>query len=411
MMKYLILGASASGINGAHELRNLDKNAEITLVSTDDKIYSRCMLHYFIGEKRTEESLNFKSKNFFLDNNIKWITNVEAIGIDVDKKMVKLSNGQTESYDKLLLATGACGCIPAIANLQEANNIVGVRTLDDCYKIKSLAKKYKRAVVVGAGLIGMDILSGLLHYNLDKLAVVDVAPFLISKQLDEHTAGVYQKKLTENNVEQHYSVKVTKINVDKNNNPVSVELDNGKTLDADFIIVTIGIKPNTDYLLQSPIKLNEQCGVVIDDFGRTNIEDIYAAGDITATTAIWSAAVKQAIIAANNMTGNVIDIDNFFNFKSTMNFFDIPLMSIGIVNPPDDSYSIEISDDKEGNYKKIVHKNGKIYGALLQGDLRYAGILTQLVKENIDITKVKKPLFKIDYSDFFNIEENFEFAF
>ena len=70
-MKYLVLGASASGLNGAREIRTLDRNGDITLVSIDDKVYSRCMLHYYIGQKRTEESLNFMQGNFFKDNNIK----------------------------------------------------------------------------------------------------------------------------------------------------------------------------------------------------------------------------------------------------------------------------------------------------------------------------------------------------
>ena len=376
-MKYLILGASASGLNGAREIRTLDRDGDITLVSIDDKVYSRCMLHYYIGGKRTEESLNFMSDNFFKDNNIKWITNTKAVGIDIKNKSVKLSNGIEEKYDKLLLATGGSSAVLPIENLKEANNVIGVRSLDDCDKIMDLAKKYKKAAVIGAGLIGIDVVSGLLHYNLDKLSVIDIAPYMISKQLDEHT----------------------------------VELEDGRKIDADFIVIAMGISPNTDYLKDSGIELNKMGGVVIDKYGKTNIPDIYAAGDITATTAIWSAAVKQAIIAANNMTGNNIDIDNFFHFKSTMNFFNIPSMSIGNVVPPDDSYSVEIFDDKKGNYRKIVHKNGKIYGALLQGDLRYSGILTQLIKENIDVTKVKKPLFNIDYSDFFNIDENFKFAF
>ena len=399
-MKYLVLGASASGLNGAREIRTLDRNGDITLVSIDDKVYSRCMLHYYIGQKRTKESLNFMQGNFFKDNNIKWITNTKAIGIDIKNKSVKLSNGSEEKYDKLLLATGGSSAIPPIENLREANNVIGVRSLDDCNKIMDLAKKYKKAAVIGAGLIGIDVVSGLLHYNLDSLSVIDIAPYIISKQLDEHTANVYQEKLKENN-----------INLDSNKNPLSVELEDGRKIEADFIVVAMGISPNTDYLKDSGIEFNKMGGIVIDKYGKTNIPDIYAAGDITATTAIWSAAVKQAIIAANNMTGNTIDIDNFFHFKSTMNFFNIPSMSIGNVVPPDNSYSVEIFDDKKGNYRKIVHKDGKIYGALLQGDLRYAGILTQLIKENIDVTKVKKPLFNIDYSDFFNIDENFTFAF
>ncbi|MEI0496131.1 FAD-dependent oxidoreductase [Brachyspira intermedia] len=410
-MKYLILGASASGLNGARELRMLDKNADITLVSIDDKIYSRCMLHYYISGKRNEESLNFMPKNFFSDYNIKWINNTKAVSLDADKKTVKLSNGNEENYDKLLLATGASGAIPPIENLREANNVVGVRTLDDCNKIMELAKKYKKAAVIGAGLIGVDVVSGILPYNLDKISIIDIAPFIISKQLDEHTANVYQNKLKEKNVDQYYSVKVKRIDIDNDKNPRFIELEDGKKIEADFIVVAMGISPNIDYLKNTAIKLNDAGGVEIDKYGRTNIADIYAAGDITVTTAIWSAAVKQAIIAANNMVGNSIDIDNLFNFKSTMNLFNIPSMSIGTVIAPDDSYSVEIFDDKKGNYRKIVHKDGKIIGALLQGDLRYSGILTQLIKENIDVTKVKKTLFKIDYSDFFNIDENFKFAF
>lgn len=410
-MKYLILGASASGLNGARELRMLDKNADITLVSVDDKIYSRCMLHYYISGKRNEESLNFMPKNFFSDYNIKWINNTKAVSLDADKKTVKLSNGNEENYDKLLLATGASSTIPPIENLREANNVVGVRTLDDCNKIMELAKKYKKAAVIGAGLIGVDVVSGILPYNLDKISIIDIAPFIISKQLDEHTANVYQNKLKEKNVDQYYSMKVKRIDIDNDKNPRFIELEDGQKIEADFIVVAMGISPNIDYLKNTAIKLNDAGGVEIDKYGRTNIADIYAAGDITVTTAIWSAAVKQAIIAANNMVGNSIDIDNLFNFKSTMNLFNIPSMSIGTVIAPDDSYSVEIFDDKKGNYRKIVHKDGKIIGALLQGDLRYSVILTQLIKENIDVTKVKKTLFKIDYSDFFNIDENFKFAF
>ena len=182
-MKYLVLGASASGLNGAREIRTLDRNGDITLVSIDDKVYSRCMLHYYIGQKRTEESLNFMQGNFFKDNNIKWITNTKAIGIDIKNKSVKLSNGSEEKYDKLLLATGGSSAIPPIENLREANNVIGVRSLDDCNKIMDLAKKYKKAAVIGAGLIGIDVVSGLLHYNLDSLSVIDIAPYILANSL------------------------------------------------------------------------------------------------------------------------------------------------------------------------------------------------------------------------------------
>ena len=116
------------------------------------------------------------------------------------------------------------------------------------------------------------------------------------------------------------------------------------------------------------------------------------------------------IIAASNMAGVPRKMTDFFASKSTMNFLGIPTMSLGNVNPEDDSYSVEIRET--GNsYKKIVHKNGKITGAILQGDLAYGGILQQLIANHIDVTRVKKPIFDVDYSDFFNIKENFEYYY
>ena len=101
---------------------------------------------------------------------------------------------------------------------------------------------------------------------------------------------------------------------------------------------------------------------------------------------------------------------DFFGSKNTMNFVGIATMSLGMVEPADETYIVETKVDAD-NYKKIIHKDGKIYGAIIQGDLSYAGVLTQLIKENIDVSKVTKSLFDIDYADFFNIEKNFEFSY
>ena len=110
------------------------------------------------------------------------------------------------------------------------------------------------------------------------------------------------------------------------------------------------------------------------------------------------------------MIGKEIYMDDFFGSKNTMSFLGLPTMSLGVVNKPDDSYE-EVIDKNGDDYKKIIYKDGCIYGAIIQGDLSYAGVLTQLIKENINVSKVKKPLFDIDYSDFFNIKENLEFVY
>lgn len=102
---------------------------------------------------------------------------------------------------------------------------------------------------------------------------------------------------------------------------------------------------------------------------------------------------------------------DFFASKSTMNFLGIPTLSLGINTRPDETYQEIIQETEGGEYKKIIFKDGHIYGAILQNDLAYAGVLTQIIRRNIDVSKVKKPVFKIDYSDFFHLNDNFEFMY
>ena len=101
---------------------------------------------------------------------------------------------------------------------------------------------------------------------------------------------------------------------------------------------------------------------------------------------------------------------DFFASKSTMNFFGIPTMSLGRPDPQDETELVETQEGKDG-YKKIIHKDGRILGAVIQGDLSYSGVLQQLIARRIDVSKVRKPLFEIDYSDFFHVSDNFEFYY
>ncbi len=410
-MKYIVLGASAAGMNGAETLRTLDPQSEIVLISTDTEIYSRCMLHLFVSGHRNIERMNFKPANFFEEFNIKWIKGVSAVDIKPDKKELILSNGAIETYDKLLIATGASPGRPGIPGLEKANHVIGLRTLDDCRRIIELAKTKKNALVIGGGLIGADILTGLAKYNLN-LSLVEMSNRLLAIQLDMRSARVYQEKFTQQGVNQYYNTGVTCVNLDAQNNPLSVQLSTGETIPTDFIVTAIGVSPNTQFLSNTNLQMDRNA-LLINEFNQTSDPDIYAAGDVTAgMPAIWSAAVKEAVNAAYNMVGIPSQMIDFFGHKSTMNFFNIPTMSLGAhaTTTENSEFNIDIQDDGV-NYKKIVHKDGKIHGAIIQGDLSYAGILTQLIKEQIDISLLKKSIFDVSYADFFNMKKNFEFSF
>ena len=407
-MAYVVVGASASGINAARALREIDKNAEIILVSKDEYVYSRCILHHFLDGRREIKALDFTPENFFEMYNIKWINGVEVTGIDTKAKKLKLSSDEELSYDKVLLAAGASSFLPPIENLRTANNVIGLRNLDDAIKIKEEVKKVKNVAILGAGLVGVDALAGILDYDIN-ITMIEMEDRILPLQLDNYAAEVYQERLKEEGVNFKFGVRAEKVIVDENNNPVSIRLNTEEEVPCELIIACTGVRANVGFLNDSGIEC-DKFGLIINEKGETNIKDIYGAGDITGRNPIWPTAVKEGLIAANNMTGKDIYMDDFFGSKNTMNFCGIATMSLGVVIKPDDSYEEEV-EIKGKDYKKIIHKDGIIYGAIVQGDLSYVGVLTQLIKEKINIKKVKKPLFSIDYSDFFNEKENLEFTY
>ena len=407
-MAYVVVGASASGINAVRTLREIDKNTEIILVSKDEYVYSRCILHHFLDGRREIEALDFTPKNFFEMYKIKWIKGVEVIGIDVKEKKLRLSNNENLSYDKVLLAAGSSSFLPPIENLRTANNVIGLRNLDDAIKIKEEAKKVKNVAILGAGLVGVDALAGLLDYDI-KITLIEMGDRILPLQLDNYAANVYQERLKEEGVNFKFGVRAEKVILDDNNNPVSIKLSTGEEVPCELIIACTGVRANVGFLNDSGVEC-DKFGLIINSKGETNVKDVYGAGDITGRNPIWPTAVKEGLIAANNMTGKDVYMDDFFGSKNTMNFCGIATMSLGLVIKPDDSYEEEVEINGK-DYKKIIHKDGVIYGAIIQGDLSYVGVLTQLIKEKIDVNKVKKSLFDIDYADFFNIKENLEYTY
>lgn len=407
-MRYIVVGASAAGISGAKTLRELDKDAEIILVSKDENVYSRCILHHYISGHRDIEALDFTDRDFFEKYNIEWKKGLEVKSIDDREHVIVLSNGESLKYDKILLATGASAFIPPVENLREAKNVVGLRNLEDAIKIKEEAEKIKNVVVLGAGLVGIDAIAGLAFKDLN-VTLVEMGDRVLPIQLDKYASSKYEKRFEDAGVKLKLGVRAEKVLIDENKNPKALLINTGEEIPCELIIVATGVRSNVAFLKDSSIE-TDRFGLIINEKGETNARDVYGAGDITGRNPIWPTAVKEGIIAANNMVGNEIFMEDFFGSKNTMNFLGLTTMSLGVVNAPDDSYTEEIDISGE-NYKKIIHKDGKIYGAIIQGDLSYAGVLTQLIKEKIHVSKVKKPLFEIDYADFFNIKENLEYTY
>lgn len=407
-MRYVIIGSSAAGINGIRGIRKIDKEGEIILVSKDEAIYSRCILHHYMEGIRDLPKLCFVEKDFIANNHVIWKKGMAVSSLDCEKSIIILENGEEISYDKLLIASGSHSFMPPIPNLREAKGVEGFRNFDDIVKIMEVAKDADNIVVMGAGLVGIDCVSGLLGMG-KKSTLVEMQDRMLALQLDKEAANVYEKAFEEKGVKQYFSTGISEVKMEEDGKIYAVLLSNGEELPCDLLVVTAGVRPNIEFLEGSPVAQDR--GLLIDEFGRTNVENIYGAGDVTGRGPIWPVAVKEGLIAGQNMAGGHAKMTDFFASKSTMNFLGIPTMSLGINTAPDDTYQVDTMKNLKGEYKKVIHKDGKIYGAILQGDLSYSGVLTQIIRRNIDISKIKKSIFKIDYSDFFHIKDNFEFMY
>lgn len=406
-MRYVIIGASAAGINAAKTLRELDKQSEIVIISKDTDVYSRCMLHHVISGSRDLEKIAFIDKDFFSKNDIKWIKGIEVKDININEKIVVLANNTVEKYDKLLIASGASSFIPPVKNLREAKGVYSLRNYEDVLNIEEGIKKSKKAVILGAGLVGIDAAIGLMERGI-KLSVVEMGDRILPLQLDQRAADRYQKLFKDRAVDIYTSVKLEEVILKEDGYVDKVKLSNGASIECDMIVVAAGVRPNIDFIKNTSIKVDK--GIVIDKNCRTSEKDIYAAGDVTFTAPIWPIAVKQGIAAAYNMCGKERVFDDNFALRNSMNFLGLETVSLGIVVAPDDSYIVDILETRDV-YKKIIYKDGIIYGAILLGDISYCGVLQQLIKNRINISNINKNIFKIDYSDFFNVQKDGQFKY
>lgn len=389
-MKYVVIGASAAGINTVKKLRERDPDAEILMVSKDEHIYSRCILYHYLEGSRTLEELNFAGLDFINKMRITWIKGVEVIGIDVKGNTIFLEGGKKIGYDKLCIATGSHTNFPPIPGLREGKNVVGFRSLSDAEEIMRRLSNVERIFIMGAGLIGMDVAAGLLPYH-KQISIADMGPYMMPIQLDESAAKAYQDLFAAEGVKQYYNMGAEEFVLDEEGNCCKVILQDGTEIPVELVINCAGVRANVDFLKDSGI-VCDRFGLVVDEYGRTNIENVYGAGDVTGRKPIWPVAVKEGITAACHMSGKEKVMEEYFTLKSSLHFLGLPTVSIGNVNQYDGTYKEEIYKDKEGNYRKIVTKNNVIAGALLQGDLSDSGALAECVRQKKSIFDYRKEM-------------------
>jgi NAD(P)H-nitrite reductase large subunit len=309
----------------------------------------------------------------------------------------------------VLIATGSISITPPIGELKIAKNVFGLRHLSDARSIVECAKNAKKITVIGAGLVGLDAVYGILETSdgtAKEITVVEMAPSVLAINIDAHAAAAYQRLFEEKGVKFYLARKV--VNTRSSEGNISaLKFDDGTIIPCDMVILAVGVRPATAFLEDSGVELTERKAVKVDDYLATNVPGVYAAGDVAGLSGIWPNAQKQGEFAAFNMTGSKFVYDDLFAIKNTINFFDLLSLSLGIFNPQDGD-EVLIKEDRN-NYRKLILRDGYPVGIILQGEIGSSGFWLHLIKNKIRIDNLGKSPWKVSYADFYGVEDNGEY--
>lgn len=405
---YVIVGNSAAGVNAGEAIRALDKSGSIAIFGEEDlPVYSRPMISYLVSGEASFQKMLYRPRSFYQRNGITFFRGVKVIRVDPAKAMVTASSGEVFRWGKLLLATGSLPFIPPIEGLEEVRYQTFVNYADAQGMIKATANRGRKVLIVGAGLIGMKAAEAAYARGAQVTVVEKMKRILpaaldgeVSRRVEELCNSRGLRIITGESVKEVVPAARGKI-------PFRGRaiLEGGDGADFDILVIAVGVVPRVELARQAGLAVNR--GVLVDEFLRSSQDDIYAAGDVAEAfdlvweeprvNALWPNAALQGRYAGWNMAGE----DRVYPGSQGMNaveFFGLPVLSAGIVNPPDENYEVIASRLEGGGYRKVVIKDGVLVGMIVAGEVERAGILNSLIQEKARVRRFKHSLVQESFS-------------
>ena len=321
-----------------------------------------------------------------------------------------MENGY-QPYDKLLIATGSVFGIPPINHFRTASNVYGFRDLSDAQKIDEAvkAKQAKHVFIVGSGLVGLDVATGLMERGV-KVTIAEMAPRVMPLQTDDTAAKAYQERFEAHGARFLLGIGASDSIINDQNEITAVVLSTGETVECDFVICAAGVRPNIAWLEGSGLAMER--GITVDANMRTSAPDVYAAGDVTALAGVWPNAMDMGRVAASNMCGVPTEYTDRYCMKNTSNFFGLQMLTIGDINAQVEGAEIYVKESRDC-YKKAIVKDGVLKSILIQGDISHTGHWQYLIKNAVDLSEIlqKKDIFDITYGDFYGLDDIAEYQY
>ena len=282
-MRVIIVGGIAAGTSAAAKLRRLHKDAEIVIYEKGDIVsFGACGLPYFVGDFFEDtERMIARTPEAFIKSGVDVKTLHEVTSVDFENKKVIVKNLKDntvfeDSFDKMMIATGAKSIIPPIKNVN-LENVHTLKSLDDGHKLKDLMKKEenKKVAIIGAGFIGLEAVEAAKKYGKE-VSVFQLGDRILQDVFDKEITDLLEEELRKHDVNLYLQETVTEL---IGEGKVQKVCTNNRQVEADVVIIATGVRPNTEFLKDSGLEMLRNGAIVVDKSGRTSIKDVYAAGD------------------------------------------------------------------------------------------------------------------------------------
>ena len=377
-MHIVIIGNGISGITAARFIRKLSEH-QITVISDEsDYFYSRTALMYiYMGHMRLQDTQPYEP--YFWQKNRIDLVKARVEKVDTVNRQLSLNNSTQLNYDKLIIATGSSPNKFGWPG-QDLNGVSGLYSLQDLEKIEQYSQHLNRAVIVGGGLIGIELAEMFHSRNIPVTFLVREDSFW-NMVLPQEESDMINREIQSNHIDLRLNTELKEIIDDGNGNACAVITSEGERIDCGFVGLTAGVHPNIGFIKNTDIKTNR--GIVVNELLQTSIEDIYAIGDCAelkqpqegrrAVEAIWYTGKMMGETVAHTICGNATTYKPRLWFNSAK-FFDIEYQVYGTVNVSPKAHEAQLyweSNDGKKSIRIVYHKDdGRVLGFNLMG-VRY----------------------------------------
>lgn len=384
--KLVIIGNGMAGISTVEQILKLTTRFDITVFGTEPyPNYNRIMLSYVLEGSKTLDDIVLNDLHWYQDYGITLHTGTTVTRIDSDTHEVVTEDGTRVPYDKIIIATGSNSFILPVPG-HDKEGVVGFRDIADCNVMLDAAKQYKRAAVIGGGLLGLEAAKGLVQLGME-VTVVHLMQDLMERQLDPQASAMLKAELERQGIRFKMGAQTSELLGGER--VEGIRFADDTVLNVDFVVMAVGIKPNTTVARESGMEVNR--GIVVNDYMQTSLENVYSVGECTEHRGVCYGLVaplfEQGMILAKHICGVETAPYEGSVVSTKLKISGVDVFSTGeFIDSPEHTV-ISHKDDWKRTYKKILLRDNKMVGAVLFGDITDSSELQKLIKQQTEMTE------------------------